>query len=121
MYGLFGGLTVLGGLCGGFVFFTTLVSAQSAPQQAAGMAIAIAFAVIPYCVFRVAAEGDTRNRLDSIYREIKAQNPQPPSAPSVPAMPAAPATPPQPIQPAPQVNPVGRPNPFMRRTGPSHP
>jgi hypothetical protein len=45
-------LTIIGCVAGLFVLFFTLVGASGAPQEAAGAAIAIAFAVIPYCLAR---------------------------------------------------------------------
>lgn len=41
-------LPLLGALVGGWTFFETMVSATSAPQQAAGMAMACAWAILPY-------------------------------------------------------------------------
>lgn len=52
MKGLFYILTIFGGLIGGLILITTLVSANGAPQEAAGAAIAVAFVVIPYCMAR---------------------------------------------------------------------
>lgn len=45
-------VTFIGGIIGTFVLFSTLLM-ESAPQQGAGAAIAIAFVVIPYCMARV--------------------------------------------------------------------
>ena len=45
-------LTFIGGLIGGLILFDSLL-ADSAPQQGAGAAVAIAFVVIPYCMARV--------------------------------------------------------------------
>ncbi|MGC2493272.1 hypothetical protein [Candidatus Binatus sp.] len=49
-------LPLLGSLIAGFEFFNSLISATSAPQQAAGAAMAMCWAVLPY-VFARAAEG----------------------------------------------------------------
>lgn len=43
-------LAILGVIVGGIVLLLTLAYASGAPQQAAGAAIAVAFAVIPYCL-----------------------------------------------------------------------
>ena len=46
-------LVIIGSILGGYTFFETMGQREiSAPQQAAGMAIAIAAAVIPYCFLR---------------------------------------------------------------------
>lgn len=39
--------------CGGLVFFGTLVGAKSAPQEAAGFAMAATMAIVPYCFVRL--------------------------------------------------------------------
>lgn len=49
-------LALLGALGGGLVLLLTVGAAQGAPQQAAGAAVAVALAVIPYVLAR-AAEG----------------------------------------------------------------
>tara|TARA_R110000822_G_scaffold37204_4_gene104318 strand:- start:848 stop:1093 length:246 start_codon:yes stop_codon:yes gene_type:complete len=43
-------LTIIGTLIGAFVFFVTIASANGAPQEASGTAMALAFALIPYCL-----------------------------------------------------------------------
>lgn len=40
-------LTLLGSLIGGLIVFGTLVSAEGAPQEAAGAALGLSFAIIP--------------------------------------------------------------------------
>lgn len=55
MVKLFYGLSLLGAIVGGLDFAISAASANSAPQQAAGAAMAVAWAVIPY-VFARAAE-----------------------------------------------------------------
>ena len=45
-------LTGLGSVAGGILLVFTLIGSQSAPQQAAGAAIAIGLAVIPYVFSR---------------------------------------------------------------------
>lgn len=47
-------LVILGVLAGGFVLFATLTIAKGAPQEAAGAAVAVALAVLPYCLARAA-------------------------------------------------------------------
>jgi hypothetical protein len=49
---LFHILTILGSIAGGFTLLDTYNRAESAPQQAAGAAIAIALTIIPYCFAR---------------------------------------------------------------------
>jgi hypothetical protein len=49
-------LPLLGSLIAGLEFFDSLISATSAPQQAAGAAMAMSWAVLPY-VFARAADG----------------------------------------------------------------
>lgn len=44
--------TVVGALVGAITFLLTLVGANSAPQEAAGSAMALCFTVIPYVVAR---------------------------------------------------------------------
>ncbi len=44
--------TILGGIVGSILLFDAFTSADSAPQQAAGAAMAAACVVIPYCVAR---------------------------------------------------------------------
>jgi hypothetical protein len=48
-------LPLLGSIIAGFQFLDSLLEAKSAPQQAAGAAMAICWAVLPY-VFARAAE-----------------------------------------------------------------
>lgn len=45
-------LTVLGAVIGGFQLLNVEAVAASAPQQAAGAALAVAWTVIPYCFAR---------------------------------------------------------------------
>jgi len=45
-------LTIIGCLCGGFTLVNTFITANGAPQEGAGAAIAVAFVVIPYCFVR---------------------------------------------------------------------
>ena len=49
-------LTVLGSLIGGLTLLVGLLAAQSSPQEASVSAMAIAFAVIPYCLARAVSE-----------------------------------------------------------------
>lgn len=49
-------LTIFGSLAGGFTLIHTFAAAKGAPQQAAGAAMAIAVAVIPYCLARAVSE-----------------------------------------------------------------
>ena len=49
-------LVIIGSILGGLAFFIGLSAANSAPQEAAAAAIAVAFAVIPYCLARAVSE-----------------------------------------------------------------
>jgi hypothetical protein len=49
-------LTILGSLAGAFTLTQTFSAAKSAPQEAAGAALAAALAVIPYCLARAVGE-----------------------------------------------------------------
>ena len=54
-------ITLIGSGLGILTLIGTLMGASSAPQQAAGAAIAVAFAVIPYCAARAISEIKTRD------------------------------------------------------------
>lgn len=45
-------IAILGSLAGGLTLFSTMLNATGAPQQAAGAAMACAFAVVPYVLAR---------------------------------------------------------------------
>lgn len=51
------GVTIIGSIVGLLQLGYTLASAETAPQQAAGAGIAIAFAVVPYCLARAVTSG----------------------------------------------------------------
>jgi hypothetical protein len=53
---LFWVISILGSALGVLTLISTLKSATGAPQEAAGAAMAISFAVIPYCVARAVSE-----------------------------------------------------------------
>jgi hypothetical protein len=53
-------LTFIGSLTGAFFLLLVFLAAESAPQEAALAATAVAFAVIPYCLAR-AVEGFDRD------------------------------------------------------------
>ena len=48
--------TIIGAVLGAIVLVLSFVSANGAPQEAAGAAIAVALAVIPYCLARAVQE-----------------------------------------------------------------
>lgn len=50
MRAFIGVMAFLGAVLGGIILFLTMAGSRGAPQEAAGAAIAIAFAVIPYCI-----------------------------------------------------------------------
>lgn len=49
-------LSLVGAIAGGIFLVIALRAATSAPQEAAGAAIALAFTVIPYCFARACQE-----------------------------------------------------------------
>ena len=74
-------IALLGAVAGGFTLFATFGAAKGAPQEAAGAALALAFAVIPYVFARavqIVIERKERSeyqarvidRLDSLERAI---------------------------------------------------
>ena len=54
--GIFWILTMLGAVIGAVDFINVHINAQSAPQQAAGAAMALCWVVIPYCFARAVSE-----------------------------------------------------------------
>lgn len=81
-------LAFLGGVGGGISLFETMFRAASAPQQAAGAAIAVALAVIPYVMARsvqLTIEASRRrehesrviDRLDSLERALDRKSNRP--------------------------------------------
>lgn len=77
-------LTGLGSVAGGILLVFTLIGSQSAPQQAAGAAIAIGLAVIPYVFsrcFQIATSESNRRdenkrlieKLDSLEKVLEAR------------------------------------------------
>jgi hypothetical protein len=58
-------LTILGELAGAATVIFDVLTADSAPKQAAGAAMAVSFVVIPYCVAR-AVEGLSRSDNDEL-------------------------------------------------------
>lgn len=54
-------LALIGGLLGLVELGFTFANAESAPQQGAGAALALALAVIPYCIARALQLGSSRN------------------------------------------------------------
>ena len=67
---LFWVLAIIGVFVGAVEFVITLATAQSAPQQAAGAALAITYAVLPYCLAR-AVEGIAENGLEEQWTQTK--------------------------------------------------
>ena len=67
-------LTLIGALFGGATILFTLAASSSAPQQAAGFAMACALAIVPY-VFSKAVQGmvadSTSEEVDRIIAAIK--------------------------------------------------
>lgn len=65
-------VTFLGGILGIFILFSTVL-ADSAPQQGAGAAVAMAFVVIPYCMARVIGESHKERLLEELAKATKPQ------------------------------------------------
>ena len=67
-------ITALGSVAGALLLIFTLVGSQSAPQQAAGAALAIGLAVIPYvfsrCVQILVSESRRRNEVDRLIDKL---------------------------------------------------
>lgn len=64
-------LVLLGGLIAGFQFFSVLLATEiSAPQQAAGSAMAVAWIVIPYCFARACNELDPGRDLPAMRKQL---------------------------------------------------
>lgn len=55
---IFYSLAAVGAFIGGFEFFSAMTKAQSAPQQAAGAAMALCWAVLPYVLARAVQEAN---------------------------------------------------------------
>ncbi|MGP1664945.1 MAG: hypothetical protein ACTS5I_03325, partial [Rhodanobacter sp.] len=68
--------TFIGGIFGTLTLFSTFV-ADSAPQQGAGAAVAVAFVVIPYCMARVIGEAHKERLLENLVKP-QTQNTAPP-------------------------------------------
>lgn len=68
-------LVILGSLAGGLVLVATMTFAQGAPQEAAGAALAVALAVLPYCLARAGDSFAQMNAEDA--RAAKAAPPMP--------------------------------------------
>lgn len=77
-------LTILGTVIGGFTFFNALLVADSAPQQAAGAAMAIAWAVLPYCFARAIEKISEVSIVTVLDRYFDRKETPPPAQPVVP-------------------------------------
>lgn len=65
-------ITLIGALLGGVVIILVTISSQSAPQEAAGYALACALAVIPYVFTRAAMALQAASRKESTDRIVEA-------------------------------------------------
>ena len=67
-------LTIVGSFIGGLLILVTLLSAKGAPQEAAGAALGLSFAVIPYCIARALSEMSrpTRESVRTAARKLAA-------------------------------------------------
>ena len=75
-------LPLIGAVIGGFIVLATMVASGSAPQEAAGYAMACAFAVVPYVFARsmrmLLADSPaelTKRVIDAINSQNKSANP----------------------------------------------
>ena len=66
-------VTLLGTVLGSLFLVDTLMGQTSAPQQAAGAAIAVAFAILPYCFSR-AVDGLADSGRDDLLKVMKEIN-----------------------------------------------
>ena len=55
-------ITIIGSAIGLLTLIATLLGSNGAPQEAAGAAIAVAFAVIPYCLARALSEMGSKGK-----------------------------------------------------------
>lgn len=65
-------LPIIGALLGALVFVLTIGSAKGAPQEAAGFAMAMALAVIPYVLVRAVQAMSTSSLEDDTRRVARA-------------------------------------------------
>jgi len=73
-------VTIIGGVLGGGVLFATFTSANDAPQEAAGAALAVALVVVPYCFARACTEFSALSRRQ--YAEWRRRTTEPDFAPT---------------------------------------
>ena len=66
-------LAIVGAIIGATTFIGTAMTADSAPKEAAGAAMALGFAVIPYCFARACSE-ISGNSGGAAVRELKSLN-----------------------------------------------
>jgi len=77
-------LVVFGTIIGGFVFFSTLVTASTIPQQQNGVIIALAWAVLPYCFARAIEKLSEPSMSEILDKYFPRRQPQPPVQASTP-------------------------------------
>jgi len=68
---------------GGLIILWTLVAATSAPQETAGFAMAVAFAVIPYCFILAVEKMDPPGQVQPPKQESRRKPPEKKEEPSV--------------------------------------
>ncbi len=64
-------LSLMGSIAGGFMLLVAISASNGAPQQAAGAAIALGLAVIPYVFTRCIEGSDTANWRKQMLAEAK--------------------------------------------------
>lgn len=74
-------LVIVGSIIGGFTLLNAIALADSAPQQAAGAAMALAWGVLPYCFARAIeklGQSTFAETLDRYFERRQIQSPPPP-------------------------------------------
>lgn len=77
-------LTILGTVIGGFIFFDTMVTSETIPQQQVGILVALTFAVMPY-IFARAVEKLSEPALSDVLEKFFAKRQVQPPPTQVPA------------------------------------
>lgn len=108
---------IIGVAIGGWELLNTLAFAESAPQQAAGAAMALAWAVLPYCFAR-AVEKLGESSLDDVLGKYFTRQPID-SGPPLPAGTVYFDLPPKASPPQPAAPQKPAPAPTQRRANPS--
>jgi hypothetical protein len=76
-------LTILGTVIGGFIFFDTMVTSETIPQQQVGILIALTFAVMPYIFARAIEKISEPSLTDALDKFFTRRQVAPPTQPPV--------------------------------------